>query len=176
MPPFRYGLKDLARNYLKDFGRSLIELQVEDARIGLFSQFVGIGKPIPRKGLDFYLDLMNVILSSKDAIKEEDGSVSYPIGKALGLFGWMQDQFGYELASEWRAQNIKDLEGAMIVLSGSGNKAITASDDLKHGLCILSRLVEKVTSKNLRLRELVTFFDAEGNGSIDHDEFMEGAK
>ena len=118
---------------------------------------------------------MNVILSSKDAIKEEDGSVSYPIGKALGLFSWMQEQLGYDLAAEWRTQNVKDLEGAMIVLSGS--KVMTAaSDDLKHGLCILSRLVEKVTSRNLRLRELVTFFDEDGNGSIDHDEFMEGAK
>ena len=74
---------------------------------------------------------MNVILSSKDAIKEEDGSVSYPIGKALGLFSWMQEQLGYDLAAEWRTQNVKDLEGAMIVLSGSKVMPV-ASDDLKH--------------------------------------------
>jgi hypothetical protein len=43
----------------------------------------------------------------------------------------MQEQLGYDLAAEWRTQNVKDLEGAMIVLSGS--KVMTvASDDLKH--------------------------------------------
>jgi hypothetical protein len=66
------------------------------------------------------------------------------------------------------------------LLTGPGPSA-TCSISFCHGalamgLCILSRLVEKVTSRNLRLRELVTFFDEDGNGSIDHDEFMEGAK
>ena len=48
----RYGLKEIAKNYLKDFSRSLVELQNEDSRIPLFMRFCGVGDPLPRKGLD----------------------------------------------------------------------------------------------------------------------------